>query len=322
MSNTLSMVTFERDFGGWWRGYVLAVSVMVTSACQPHTDTARRNGQNAEVHQHSESPRLETKQASKTKRREVFSTAAEAFSALLRHEKTVEVIGFGEYHQTKGATDVPSSLHRFTEEILPLLKGKASDLILETWAASETCGQREREVVGDVQETIQRPSATESEIVVAIKTAQSINIHPHILEMECDDYEAVFQEGEVDYDMMLKVLTRLQRDKVREVRYARARRRTSWPSIVTVYGGNLHNDLYPELETASWTYGPELERSLGKRYVEVDLFVPEYIEGDKNLARQSWYPIFIERQSTDHVLLLERGPSSYVLIFKRSASPQ
>lgn len=317
MSNTLPMVGFERVFGGWWSGCLVTALVMVTSACQPHTETARRSEQNVEERQSPDPPSSEKKQASKAKRREVFATAAEAFAALLRYEKTVEVIGFGEYHQTKGATDVPSSLERFTAEILPLLEGKASDLIFETWAASETCGEREREVVGDVQETTQRPNATENEVVAAIKTAQSIGIQPHILEMQCEDYEEVFQEGEVDYDMMLKVLTRLQRDKVREVRYARARRGTSWPAIVAVYGGNLHNDLYPELETASWTYGPELERSLGKRYVEVDLFVPEYIEGDKNLARQSWYPTFIDRQSSDHVLLLERGPSSYVMIFKR-----
>jgi hypothetical protein len=234
----------------------------------------------------------------------------------------VEVIGFGEYHQTKGASDVPSSLERFTSEILPLLEGKASDLIFETWTASETCGEREREVVGDVQATTQRPSDTENEIVAAIEKAQSFSIRPHILEMECDDYEDIFVDGEVDYDRMLKVLTRLLRDKVRVVRYARARQGTSWPAIVAVYGGNIHNDLYPELETAAWTYGPDLERSLGKRYVEVDLFVPEYIEGDKNLSRQSWYPTFVERQSTDHVLLLERDQSSYVMIFARSESSE
>jgi hypothetical protein len=89
---------------------------------------------------------------------------------------------------------------------------------------------------------------------------------------------------------------------------------------VAVYGGNIHNDLYPELETAAWSYGPDLERSLGKRYVEVDLFVPELIEGDENLARESWYPTFMKRQSTEHVLLLERDQSSYVIIFKRGPS--
>lgn len=295
-------------------------ALMLVAACQPHTETARRpSGEAAAA-----SPRAaqSAEQEPNALDGAVFPDARQAFEALLAREKTAEVIGFGEYHQTKGSAAVPSSLQHFTDEILPALAGKATDLVFETWVASGTCGPQEKQVAEDVEQTTQRPSTTEAEIVATIKAAQSIGVQPHILEMSCDDYDRVFRDDEVDYDMMLKVLTRLLRDKVREVRYARAKQGGRWPAIVAVYGGNIHNDLYPSAETAAWSYGPDLASSLGERYIEVDLFVPEYIEGDEHLAQEPWYQTFLEKASPDHALLLERDRSSYVIVFKRSALPR
>jgi hypothetical protein len=237
---------------------------------------------------------------------------------VLSRTKGAEVIGFGEYHQTRSAAKAMSSLRRFTAYVLPQLReAGVSDLVIETWVTAGQCGAPEREVVADVEETTERPASTENEIVSMIRTARAYDIRPHILEMSCDAYGGLFVEGEVDYDRLLKVLTSLLREKVDQIRAARAKAGAPAAGIA-VYGGTMHNDLFPDAEVADYSYAPALSEALGGRYLEVDLFVPELIEGDRLLSRQPWYPAYLRRRSPDHALLLERGPSSYVIVFEQT----
>ena len=55
------------------------------------------------------------------------------------------VLGVGEAHAPKGAT-APSSAKRFTEEMLPLLAGRASDLLLELMMPPAGCTDAAAEV--------------------------------------------------------------------------------------------------------------------------------------------------------------------------------
>jgi hypothetical protein len=248
---------------------------------------------------------------------ETFPNATEAVRAVLARSRSAEVIGFGEVHQSQADVKIMSSLRRFTAYVLPQLRDVGvTDLVVETWATAGQCGAPEQEVVEDVAETTERPASTENEVISMIRTARAYDIRPHILEMSCADYEGLFDEGEVDYDRLLKVLTRLLREKVDWVRAAQTKAGIVPSRPIAVYGGSLHNELYPDAEVADYSYAPALSEALGGRYVEVDLLVPEFIEADRLLTRQAWYPAFVRHRSPDRALLFERGPSSFVIVFE------
>jgi hypothetical protein len=246
---------------------------------------------------------------------ETYPTLSEAARAVLARSRSAEVIGFGEIHQSRADVKVMSSLRRFTAYVLPQLRDLGvSDLVIETWAPAGQCGAQEREVADDVAETTERPASTENEVISMIRTARAYDLRVHILAMGCEDYEGLFVEGEVDYDRLLRVLTRLLREKVDWVRAAQVKAGIVPPRPIAVYGGSLHNELYPVEETAGYSYAPALSQALGGRYVEIDLLVPEFIEGDRLLGREAWYPAFLRNRSPDRALVFERGPSSYVII--------
>ena len=57
-------------------------------------------------------------------------------------------------------------------------------------------------------------------------------------------------------------------------------------------------------------------RKRKERFVEVDLYVPELIQGDRELAKQPWFPL-IGKATPKQVLLIERGGGSYILVLRR-----
>lgn len=269
---------------------------------------------------------------------QTFRSAKAALRTLLRLGPAV--IGFGEYHQKHKTAAIPSSLHRFTRELLPLLRRRASDLVIETWITAGNCGEEEQQVVKDVDQTTQRPEKTESEIVTLVKRAQRFGIRPHILEMTCEDYKRLLGGGGdgVNYEVFLKMTADQLTKKVLGITKVRldpmkravddALRNMGRPAsggkrdIVLVYGGALHNDLAPQQDLASFSYARKVDAAVARRYVEVDVFVPEYIEKDDSLLRkQAWFPLFEKHQSTRRVLLIRRGERSYAIIFRRSRAP-
>lgn len=259
-------------------------------------------------------------------------SARAALRAILRQERPA-VLGLGEYHQRAGQSGVPSSLHRFTRQLLPLLARQTSDLVIETWITDGDCGANERQVVDDVTETIKRPARTEDEIVSLIKRAQRWQIRPQILTLACDEYARLLVPGAVDYAGLLELTANKLRDKLKAlvaIRSDPVRRAaddairalggadTSGRELILVYGGALHNELYPPAEAAANSYGPAVSQAAGGRFVELDLFVPEYIEERDSLLReQPWFPLFEREQSHRHALLIQRAERSYVIVFPR-----
>src|SRR5262249_44542167 len=187
------------------------------------------------------------------------------------------VIGFGEYHQTNATKSVRSSLARFTDELLPLVAPGASDLVVETWITGD-CGAKEEKVVKQVERTTERPPETESELVKLLRLAKERGVQPHILTVSCEEYQALLDDkGQVDFEKLLKLVNRLLEQQV----LALAPRAPSG-KLVCVYGGALHNDLKPEPSLAPFTYGADVARATDGRYLEVDTFVPELIERDRD----------------------------------------
>jgi hypothetical protein len=256
-------------------------------------------------------PASEAPQASAIQR---FDSPAAALGHLLKTRP--RVVAFGEYHEIEGAPKVPSALHRFTGQLLPVLAPQASDLIVETFVPEGRCGKTEEAVVRDVERTTQRPATTESELVTLLKSAKAAGMGPHILSVSCADYEAVEgEDDEVDYEKLLRLIkTHLQR-KITEVFGLRARDHR----IIAVYGGALHNDLYPRPLLQSFTFGAEIRRLTGGRYLEVDLYVPEYIERDEALVREWWYPLSQRKARPGDTLLVRRGAGSYIILLPRTA---
>jgi hypothetical protein len=249
-------------------------------------------------------------------RHQVLPDAAAALEHILAG-RAPRVIGFGEYHQTAATADVPSAIGRFTAEMIDALAPHTSDLVVETWGIDGACGEPEATVTRQVAADTERPAETASEVVLLAERARALGIAPHALTVSCDDYQALLSGGEVDYEVLLALVTRELGATAGKVLAHRGdgdgRRRT-----VAVYGGALHNDLYPYESTAEWSYVPALAALVGDDYVEVDLYVPEIIEGNALLAKERWYPLFVDLAGPDRVVLIERAPRSYILILPRS----
>ena len=148
-----------------------------------------------------------------------------------------------------------------------------------------------------------------------LKRATSLGIAPHILAVECEDYEDVLdEEGELDNVKLLELVTRLLREKAEKLRKAQGED----GKAVVIYGGALHNDLTPSEELASFSFGPDLSRSTGGRYLQLGLYVPELVERDEVTRQAAWYPSFAKHVSAIKTLLIALSPDAYLLIFPRS----
>ena len=239
-----------------------------------------------------------------------YPSAAAAVQALLASNP--RMVAFGEYHQQKKTAQIPSALRHFIREILPALRAAgATDLVVESWITTGSCGEVERKTVAQVDKATQRPASTENEVVALLRRAKQSGIEPHILQVACKDYQAVFGSGRVDYDRLL----RLTRDQLETQIRAALQRPGS--RLVVSYGGALHNDLRPPPDLSPYAFGDAIARAVDGRYLEIDLYVPEYIEKDASIRREPWYQQYCRAYRPKLVVVIQRGPGSYALIFPR-----
>jgi len=199
-------------------------------------------------------------------------------------------------------------------------------LATETMAArqllewADTCGKTEQAVSQDVTAVTRRPPVVENHVLSLLQSARSRGLTPHVLTMACDDYESVLQEtGEVDYEKMLGLIKRKLAETASRVWDHRHKARDE--RTILLYGGSLHNDLYPYEGLEGFSYATDVAGRAGDGYVEVDLYVPEYIEGNELLTGEPWYPAFERHAGPDRVVLIERGPRSYILILRKGLAP-
>lgn len=247
-----------------------------------------------------------------------FESPEEALGPLLSQKP--RVIALGEYHQTRKTTAIRSSLRHFVDDMLPHMLYWPTDLIVETWVTQGNCGTQEKAVVKDVKKTTKRPRKTEDEIVTLIKKASETGIKPHILEFSCAEYNSLLDtQGQVDYEKMLTLLTQQLHKKVTEV----SKQRAESGRPILVYGGALHNDLYPQEELKDYTFGPQLLRETGGKYLEVDLYVPEFVKDDPNITKEPWYALYQKQAQAPgnarKTALVRRGPNSYIVLFAKTA---
>jgi len=243
-----------------------------------------------------------------------FATPQAAFAKAL--SASPRVIALGEAHAQKDAPRVKSTTRRFAEELLPGLEGRVTDLVIELLTTNGSCGAAVERNVAERQKPVTEPqsASNQNQYITLGAVAKKLGIAPHTLVPECEELRAVTQAGEGDIDRMLVLIADAT---VRETEKLFA---SGDPKrAIVLYGGALHNDLAPRAGRERWSYGPRLSQRAAGRYVEIDLVVPEFVRPTPSWQGLPWYAAFEALPPGAETILYEPSPSSYVLIFPRSA---
>jgi hypothetical protein len=224
------------------------------------------------------------------------------------------VLAVGEYHELSTGPKAKSAVKRFTEAMLPSLKGKAVSLVVETWITNGKCGEAEKKAVAEVKKTTQRPANTEDELETLLSRSYELGLKNHILTLDCDEYRSmVGADGELDAEKSL----RMMRDKVEEkVLELRDKGESGVDGkLVVLYGGALHNDRYPAEDWKDFSFGATLAQRVGGEYVELDLLVPEYVEKDDELLATPWFKPAVALAAKGQAVLVTLRPGVFALVF-------
>ncbi|MCX5742886.1 MAG: hypothetical protein NT062_10360 [Proteobacteria bacterium] len=241
-----------------------------------------------------------------------YATLADALAATIPAD--AKVIGFGELHARTDRDAVKSALVRFTEDALPSLGPKLSDLVIETWVVDPTCGKA-AEVSVKVSMSMRRPQETKSEIGELAARAAKAKVQPHAMTVTCDDYAKIAPSGTVDPEALLGIATRELGRLVEAAVKAPSKATTGRPWIA-VYGGALHNDRFPTKGVEEWSYAARADAATADHFVEIDLVAPELAATDPASQRQPWFPLVAR---ADHqVTVWKRGERSFVVLLPRS----
>ena len=226
------------------------------------------------------------------------------------------VVGFGELHVVTGRpAPGTSALARFSAEVLPALGDRVSDVVVETWTVDPSC-QRAAAGTQKIETSMKRPPETKTELGSLFGAVKARSITGHVMRLTCADLSSFAGDGALDAEKLLGLVTReLDRITRSAVRY-RDEHHEARP-LILVYGGALHNDLYPFETTKEWSYAPAVDAATGGRFVELDVYAPELVEGDPAYEREPWYPL-IGKADGRGVMLVERAPRSYLAILPRS----
>lgn len=207
---------------------------------------------------------------------------------------------------------VRSTLARFTQDALPALVERTSDLIVETWIPDPKCGQQAQTATAKVEITVRRPAETKSEIALLAEAARAAKVQPHAMKLACADYDTIAPSNDdVVPEEVLNLTTRELARIVGEAVRFRDKQGDKRPWIA-LYGGALHNDRFPAAGVEEWSYAKVADEVSQERFVEIDLIVPELAAADSTLHAQPWYPL-VER-ADDKVHVWQRGARSYVVV--------
>ena len=246
-----------------------------------------------------------------------FDRDEDAFDVVLKDDPAV--LAIGEAHAQRGAT-VASSTKRFTDELLPMLAGRASDLLVELMLPPKGCN-KEVATAHSVQAPVvtQQAETNKSEYALMGDAARKLGIVPDALRPSCDDLAAVNDAGDDAIPRSLEMIARLTTAQAKKMleRGAHLRSAGTGAKMIVTYGGALHNDASPPPERASWSYGPALSKEVAGKYVELDVYVPNFITEDETWKKQPWFGEWEAHKSSGKALLITLAPKDYVLVLKK-----
>jgi hypothetical protein len=240
----------------------------------------------------------------------LFDSPAAALDAVLA--SAPRVLAVGEAHAQKGSEGVDSTVKRFTRDVLPSLRGRASAMVIELMLPPSGCAAPEREVRREQQAVTEQQAPTaQNEYVALAEDAKKLGITPYPLRPSCDDLKAIAGAGDDAPLAMLATVTRLLRAKVEALLGAPA---AEGGGLVVTYGGAMHNDVAPRDEWRSFTFAPALAAASSGRYVELDVFVPELIQDNATWRKFEWYDHYDRARLGAKAALFHPRPETYVLV--------
>lgn len=239
----------------------------------------------------------------------VYADGAAAVRAIVAEVAAPRVYAIGEYHMTRGREVERSSMAQFTDQILDVIAPRAQQLLVETWG--DPCAGGPDPVAAQVAAKINRPVSMQAELM-RLETAASRRLTTNMLSVTCIEQSAMLDaRGRVDFYRLLVMIT----EKLREAAGALA-----GSGAVIVYGGAVHNDLFPRYRLEELTYAERLSRELGGGVLEIDLAVPEVVAPLAIARREPWYPL-LALAAPDRAILWQRGPASYVVLLPGRRPP-
>ncbi len=236
------------------------------------------------------------------------------------------VLAVGEAHAPFGAT-APSAAKRFTDDMLPALGGRASDLLLELMMPPAGCTDAVAEARrATAPITSQHSEEAPNEYVAMGDRARPLGIVPDMLRPTCADMAAIEHAGDDLVDVSLSTIARLAGAQGARLADRDDAADADRGKMVVLYGGALHNDLAPPEEAARWSYAPALDAHVHGRLLALDLVVPEFIGGGPGgpgatWTSLPWWPAYDAlrkdpaRYKPDLVTVFRTGRQSFVLVF-------
>jgi hypothetical protein len=200
-----------------------------------------------------------------------YATTQDAIAAILRAAATTKVYAIGEYHPTRTAVVRQSPLARFTSEIMGLLEPRAQHLVVEAWL-DDSCRSRDSDAIQmQVLRVTNRPPAQTTDLQALVAASRGLAIETQGLPMTCIEHSSMLDgRGRVDFLRLLLLITEKLGTSARAI--------LAGGRDVIVYGGALHNDLYPMWPLEDLSYAKQLDDELGGGAVlEIDLVVPEIV---------------------------------------------
>ena len=233
---------------------------------------------------------------------QAYPDAKTAMAAVIAEAGPAKVYAVGEYHSTRLAKTARAPVVWFGQ-LLDLLRSRSRHLVLEAWL-DDGCASKAA-LEAQVAQTTGRSGPSRDLDALMMKSANQ-RIVPHGLAMSCIEQGALFDgRGGLDVVRLLELITtKLEATTLPLVANDRA---------VIVYGGALHNDLYPRWQLDSLSYAVPLQEALGGGVVEIDLVVPEIIAPMAMVRGEAWFPL-IGQSAPDRALVWKRGPHSFVVI--------
>lgn len=247
----------------------------------------------------------------------LFDDATQAFEVVLSSQPLV--VGIGEAHAQKGSEGLMSTTARFTEQLLPWLAPKSSDLVIELMEPDSKCLKTVEKVREEQKPVTQeQASSNQNEFITLGTRAKERGVQPHVLYPSCEQFDRIVKAGSDSVFVMLDTIAVLTEQKAKAILVRNHKARD--PRLVLLYGGAAHNDLVPRPGRESWSYAKSLQAFTKQRYVEVDLIVREYIKDTEVWQQLPWYPHFDKANYRDKFVLFNPAPASYVLIFPASGA--
>lgn len=244
-----------------------------------------------------------------------FDDAAAAFRYVLG--KAPLALGIGEAHARAGSEAISSTAARFSQQLLPVLAGRASHLVVELLHRNPECPTAARPLE-EAQKPVIAPQSrqNQSDYVELGHHAKALGIEPFLLTPTCEEFRAIESAGE---DAIVRTLSTIASITSRMAKAALVQnQKRGLEQLVLAYGGAMHNDLAPQGTRASFSYGDALNDFTGGRYLALDLIVREFI-GDNEVWRAlPWYGQFDPETDPDSSIVLMTSPQSYVLFFAKT----